>query len=118
MQARKRNLTLVAGKALQQVQRDFADLVPSQVMTELRGSRVSVFERYECRQLAMPGIRSFECWLKTLCKFLRLSRGMNLDARLRLLPEFLCFLWNVANQRQLPAVFVHKAAKKIHNLFR
>ena len=118
MQARKRNLTRMAGKALQQVQRDFADLVPSQVMTELQRSRVSIFERYECRQLAMPGIRPFESWLKTLCKFLRLSRGMNLYARLRLLPEFLCFLWNVANQRQLPAVFAHKAAKKIHNLFR
>jgi hypothetical protein len=118
MQARKRDLALMTGKALQQVQRDFYDLVPSQVMSELRGSRVSIFERYEYRQLSMPGFRPLDCWHKTLCKFLRLSRGMNLPARLHLLREFFCFLWNVADQRQLPAVFVHKAAKKIHNLFR
>ena len=118
LQARKRNLVVMVAKALHHVQRDFADLVPSETMMELQRSHVPIFERYEYRQLTTPESRLFGCLHQTICKFLRLSNGMSLPDKVHLFPEFFCFHWKVARKRELPAAFWRKARNKIIRYFR
>ncbi|MFY9852648.1 MAG: nucleotidyltransferase family protein [Terracidiphilus sp.] len=116
-QAHKKNLTLMISRALEHVQRDFADHVPAEVLTDLHRSRVSIFERYEYWQLSGP-VNPFFGWLpRTLYRFLCRSGGNPLPVRLRLFLDFLCFEWKVPRKWQLPAAFCRRATKRILGYF-
>jgi len=114
-QAQKRNLALMVGNALLHVRHEFANLVPSQVMTELLRLRVPIFERCEYRALTIPRGRAFG--LRMLFRFLCLSRGMNLLDWMRLIPGFLCVEFKVPSKSQLPAAFFRKTAEEIVGCF-
>lgn len=117
-QARKRNFALMTAAALQLVQRDFGDIVPASVVTELKNSPVPRFEKYEYRQMSKPASSLFVSEHKMIYKFLRLSRGMSLPDRLHFSVEYLCFEWKVTRKRQLPAEFCVRAAAKLRAFLR
>jgi len=116
-QAHKKNLTLMIRRALEHVQRDFADHLPSEVLTDLRRSRVSPCESYEYWLLSKPGNPLFRWPHRMLYQFLCRFGGNPLPVRLRLLLDFLCFEWRVPRKWQLPVVFCRKAIKKVIGFF-
>lgn len=111
-QARKRGLTGMIGGALGQIQRDFPDQVPTEVVAELLGSHLSFFERYEYWQLREPGTPLFGWLSHIIYRFLCRSAGSPLLLKPHLFLEFLCFEWKVLQKKDLPGAFWRRATRK------
>jgi Uncharacterised nucleotidyltransferase len=89
LQARKRKLTFMVRGALDYLDENIGHFVPAHVLSELRQSDVTVFERLEYRQLLKPAWALGQVRRK-LWTFLRVSQGKTLHQLALSFPNYLC----------------------------
>lgn len=116
LQTRKRKLTFMVRGALDYLDENIGHFVPAHVLSELRRSDVTVFERLEYRQLLKPA------WVlghmrRKLWTFLRVSQGKTLHQMALSFPNYLCTRLRVDRKRQVPVAFCREVWRRISDRF-
>ncbi|MES2393139.1 MAG: nucleotidyltransferase family protein [Acidobacteriota bacterium] len=114
-EVRKRRLSLVVGGGLDFLALHFGDDVPAKVLSELRESGATLFERFEYRQLRRPTTGVLGFVPRKLCKFKRITEGESVALASLALPEYLCWACNTEHVRQLPAVLARRIFRQMRN---
>jgi hypothetical protein len=112
-QARNRRLTLLAGGALEYIRQNFGDLVPPDLLSRVRQTPVSAFDKFELRWILKPPTSMIGIMVKALCRYWRLSEKMPLWKTALSFPDFLCCQLRLDRKRQLPADICRRVARRM-----